>query len=241
MSASVTAHAAWIEAVWTVQGWLRPYKLLKTFPFQTFTSAGVLKTLQRLQVLWSSFFAFCNLLLTFYSVLHQFFPLLLRQYEWWRCLKYLQLLQGRGHARGPLRNQNESPHTNVSDCCGTMQCCQRKFPIALVLLDEDSWLWLEPVTCEQRGKGNFCGIWWCGSYCSSAEPGTWLCVSFCYRILEKALALFPNGNDCPALPQPLLIWNQVWYNPASSPISVFCQGSLYLFISFPLSLHHKAA
>lgn len=53
MLASLTA--AWIEAVWTIQGWLRPGRWLKTFPFQTFTSAGVLKTLQRLQVLWSSF------------------------------------------------------------------------------------------------------------------------------------------------------------------------------------------
>lgn len=104
------------------------------------------------------FFAFCYLLLTFYSVLHQCFPLLLCQYEWWRCLKYLQLLQGRGHRRGTFRNQNESPHSNVSDCCGSMQCCQRKFTIALVLLDEDSWLWLEPVVCEQRGKGNFCRV-----------------------------------------------------------------------------------
>lgn len=44
MLPSVTA--AWIEAAWAVGGWLRPGKVPKVLPFQSFTSAGMLKALR---------------------------------------------------------------------------------------------------------------------------------------------------------------------------------------------------
>ena len=171
MLASVTA--AWIEAAWAVQGWLRPRKLPKVLPFLSRASP--------LLACWKPaeapgavdlVFAFCNLLLTFYDVLHQCFPLLLNHVEWWGCLKYSHLLQGQGHTRGTLRNQNESPRSNVSDCYGTVWCCPRKVIITFVLLDADPWLWLEPVAWEQTGKGLFCRVWWGNSSCSPAEPGS---------------------------------------------------------------------
>ena len=201
-----------------MQGWLRPGKLPKVLPFLSRTSP--------LLACWKPaeapgavelVFAFWNLLLTFSDVLHQCFSLPLSQEEWWRSLKYSYLLQWQRHARGTLRNQNESPCSNVSDCSVTMQCCPRKVTILSVLLDAESWLWLEPMALEQTAKGLFCRVYWGNSSCCPAELGTWLCVSFSCWMLEKVLALFPSGNHCSVLPQPLLLWTQVWYSPVSSP------------------------
>lgn len=130
MLASVTAE--WTEAAWVVQGWLRPGKLPKVLPF--LSRASPLLVCWKPAVAPSAVelvFAFCNLLLIFYAVLHQCFPLPLSQEEWWWRLKYSHFLQGQGHARGTLRNQNDSPHGNVSDCYGTMWCGPRKVTITI--------------------------------------------------------------------------------------------------------------
>lgn len=186
------------------------------FPFQIFTSAGMLKTCRG-----SRCCGVCICLLQLAAdILWCFtseFPSAAEPEGVTGVLKYSCLLQGQGHTRGTLRNQKESPRSKVSDCAGPKQCCPRNAMIALVLLDADPWLWLEPAAWEQTRKGHFCRVRWGNSSSSPAEPGTWLRVSFSCQILEKALTRFPSGNHCPALPQALLLWTQVWYSPATSP------------------------
>lgn len=133
--------AAWIEAAWAVGGWLRPGKVPKVLPFQSFTSAGMLKTLRGSSLYLPSVECCWNFRAFYVSV---------------------SIPEPGGAMRvpgihvllwGQSRRSSLIPTVQVRDC-SAVQCCPRKVTVTFMLLEilEHVWsLWL-------GNKWQFCRV-----------------------------------------------------------------------------------